>query len=132
MKRLVRERAQDCCEYCGFPEAYAYFRHHIDHIIAEKHGGSTDPDNLALACRTCNLRKGSNVATIVEPESRRPVRLFHPRFDRWKDHFVLMEYSIQARTEIGYGTLVLLEFNHLDRLLERRLLIEAEAWPEQF
>ncbi|MEM6879375.1 MAG: HNH endonuclease signature motif containing protein [Bacteroidota bacterium] len=124
MQRLVRERALDLCEYCLFPEKYAYFRHHIDHIIAEKHGGATHPDNLALACRTCNLRKGSNITTLVDPNSQRPVRLFHPRFDQWKDHFLMVEYSIQAKTEIGYGTILLLELNHVDRLLERQLLID--------
>lgn len=127
LKQLVRERAGHRCEYCGYPEELAFYAHHIDHIISEKHGGHTHADNLALACRSCNLNKGSDVATLIDQE-RQPVRLFHPRFDRWKNHFTLVEAGIQPLTRIGYGTVLLLQFNHLDRLLERQLLIEKGYW----
>jgi 5-methylcytosine-specific restriction endonuclease McrA len=38
--------------------------HHIDHIIAEQHGGATIADNLALACLHCHRPKGPNIASI--------------------------------------------------------------------
>lgn len=129
LKNLVRERAKNCCEYCGYPEALAFFSHHVDHVISEKHGGETHEGNLALACRACNLNKGSDVATLVDDE-RIPVRLYHPRFDRWPNHFILREDSIQPLTRIGYGTITLLRFNELDRILERQLLVRAGLWTE--
>jgi hypothetical protein len=62
----------------------------IDHVIAQKHGGATVDSNLALACFYCNSAKGPNVAGI-DPESGLIVRLFHPRTDRWTDHFRMEE-----------------------------------------
>jgi len=79
-------RAQGRCEYCHFPESAAELPFHIDHIIAEKHGGNTTSANLAWACFSCNLRKGPNIAGI-DPESGVLTRLYHPRTDQWTDHF---------------------------------------------
>ena len=50
LRRSVRLRARDCCEYCLMPESMTLAAHEIDHVIAEKRGGPTDADNLALAC----------------------------------------------------------------------------------
>ncbi|WP_082674199.1 HNH endonuclease [Thiohalocapsa sp. ML1] len=47
LRRQVHQRAAGRCEYCGMPEPLSFAPHQIDHIIAEKHGGSTDPENLA-------------------------------------------------------------------------------------
>ena len=41
LRKLVRERAGDRCEYCLMPEAATFAAHWIDHIVAEKHGGKT-------------------------------------------------------------------------------------------
>jgi hypothetical protein len=43
LRRLVRERAAGNCEYCLIPESVAFATHAIDHIVAEKHGGSQRP-----------------------------------------------------------------------------------------
>jgi 5-methylcytosine-specific restriction endonuclease McrA len=59
LRRLVHERARGACEYCLAPEATALFAHEVDHVVAEKHGGTTTEDNLALACAACNLHKGA-------------------------------------------------------------------------
>lgn len=127
LRLLVRERARHCCEYCGYPEALAFYSHHVDHIISEKHGGDTYDGNLALACRACNLNKGSDVAALISGD-RDPIRLYHPRLDRWQDHFTLVDNSIQPLTKVGYGTTLLLQFNHLDRVLERQLLLRRGLW----
>ena len=74
--------------------------HTIDHIIAEKHGGPTAADNLALACMICNSRKGSDLASIDE-QSGAIEPLFHPRRDRWTDHFQLVGGRIEPRTPKG-------------------------------
>jgi hypothetical protein len=50
-RRLVRVRAGHRCEYCGMPQAQQSFPFfHVDHIIAQQHGGTDEPDNLALSC----------------------------------------------------------------------------------
>jgi hypothetical protein len=41
LRRLVRERAGDRCEYCLIPESASFAPHWIDHVVAEKHGGKT-------------------------------------------------------------------------------------------
>ena len=50
LRRLVRERAGDRCEYCLIPEQLTLAAHWVDHIVAEKHGGQTEEGNLALSC----------------------------------------------------------------------------------
>jgi hypothetical protein len=50
------------CTYCMAPlptkideEIRAGF--HVDHIVPKSRAGSNHPDNLAISCSTCNLRK---------------------------------------------------------------------------
>jgi hypothetical protein len=50
LRRLVRARAAECCEYCRVPERLTLAVHWVDHIVAEKHGGQTEEGNLALSC----------------------------------------------------------------------------------
>ncbi len=58
LELLVWQRAGDRCEYCMVPQAADVLTHHIDHVIAEQHGGKTEPTNLALACDSCNRFEG--------------------------------------------------------------------------
>src|SRR4051794_35180663 len=103
LRRLVRQRSGDRCEYCLIPEAVTFASHWIDHIVAEKHGGKTEADNLANSFVICNQRKGSDLSS-VDPESGAIVPLFHPRRDRWSDHFRLIDGRIQALTAAGRVT----------------------------
>ncbi len=98
--------------------------HTIDHITAEKHGGTTTPENLALACTLCNARKGSDLASIDE-QTGAIEPLFHPRRDRWIDHFQLVGGRIEPRTAKGRCTVRLLRFNDPERVTERELLIAS-------
>jgi len=61
LRRLVRERAGERCEYCLIPESVTFSPHWIDHVVAEKHGGKTEAENLANSCVLCNQRKGSEL-----------------------------------------------------------------------
>jgi len=122
LRRLVVERAAGCCEYCLIPEVAVLFAHQIDHIIAEKHGGLTQADNLALSCAICNKYKGSDIASLDENEV---VALFHPRRQRWDAHFQLQDAEIVPLTAHGRVTVRLLQLNRFERLAERRLLMRA-------
>ena len=66
----------------------ACFSHQIDHIVSRKHGGLTTFENLAFACVLCNRNKGADLGSI-DAKTGELVRLFHPRQDRWADHFSL-------------------------------------------
>lgn len=123
LRRLVMARAQRRCEYCLIHEEDTFFGFQIDHIISEKHGGTTSPDNLAQACAACNASKGSNIAAL---ENGKLVPLFHPRKDRWSDHFRFEGPRIEGLTEVGCATVRLLGFNHPRRLDERRAMMSLE------
>lgn len=38
----------------------------LDHLLPRVAGGTNDLDNLVLACKTCNVRKGEHLALLVE------------------------------------------------------------------
>lgn len=125
LRRQVRARGADQCEYCLLPERYALKRHEVDHIRAEKHGGTTSSDNLCLSCYECNRNKGSDLSS-VDPVSDDVVPLYHPRRDTWADHFSLEAAGlVRGKTARGRVTVLLLRMNDPDRILLRRLLIQA-------
>ncbi|MDM8557458.1 HNH endonuclease [Candidatus Parabeggiatoa sp. HSG14] len=128
LRRFVYERAQGCCEYCLIPDTFVLAAHQIDHIIAEKHGGLTEEDNLALSCAVCNKHKGSDLASI-DPETKQIVPLYHPRRDCWNEHFKLHSARLISLTLTGNVTIRLLQLNRSDRIEERELLIMAKMFP---
>jgi hypothetical protein len=121
LRRRVRERARICCEYCLIPEIACFAQHQVDHIVAEKHGGETSADNLALCCTLCNRRKGTDLAS-VDPTTGERCFLFHPRKDRWSEHFRLEGSIIKPLTATGRATARLLALNSEARLAERAAL----------
>lgn len=129
-RKFVAKRANNCCEYCLMPEAFSLIGFEIDHIIAIKHGGSNDIDNLAFACAICNYRKGTDIGTILLPDPQY-IRFFNPRIDQWEAHFELSGYSINAKSSIGEGTIKIFQLNELRRIEERELLILAGLFPHR-
>lgn len=118
-------RAQGCCEYCGFPEEFAWLPFQVDHVIAQKHGGPTVAFNLAWSCAYCNSYKGPNIAGWIA-ESDRVVRLFHPRKDAWNEHFRWNNACLEPLTEMGRVTVDVLEINSPEALEVRRWLRELD------
>jgi hypothetical protein len=121
VRTLVEARALRRCEYCLLHSEDAGFPHQIDHVISRKHGGTNHPDNLALACYLCNRFKGSDIASI-DPSTNELVRLFHPRQDRWEEHFRIAGPVIEPLTKIGSATCQLLRINTPARVIERQAL----------
>ena len=122
LEMLVWQRAGERCEYCRFPAAFAEVPFQIDHIVARQHGGTDDPDNLALACCFCNRHKGPNLSG-VDPASRKVVRLFDPRQQAWEDHFLWEGAVLVGRTDIGRARVQTLNVNRPDATAVRRLLL---------
>jgi HNH endonuclease len=77
LRRDVIQRARSRCEYCRFPQAASLLALEVEHIVAEKHGGATTADNLALACPYCNHNKGSDLGS-VDPETGVLTPFFNP------------------------------------------------------
>ncbi|MBD2186047.1 HNH endonuclease [Planktothrix sp. FACHB-1355] len=127
LRRTVEERANYRCEYCLLPAGVAFFPHEVDHAIAEKHGGATDADNLALACWRCNRHKGTDLGSF-DPQTGAFSFLFNPRTQQWNEHFRLEEVTIVGLTPEGRTTVNLLQLNSDERLAERRRLL-AENRP---
>ena len=122
LRLLVQQRAGNRCEYCGLPqEALPLVRFHIDHIIAQQHGGSDDFENLAYCCSRCNFSKGPNLSGI-DPISGNVVKLFNPRTECWADHFEQQEFLIVGLTPTGWATVTVLGMNEDRRVQLRQTL----------
>ncbi|MEH2321661.1 HNH endonuclease [Nostoc sp.] len=121
LRRLVEERANYRCEYCQLPAGVAFFPHEIDHVIAQKHGGATDANNLALTCWRCNRYKGTDLGSF-DPETGAFSFLFNPRTQKWAEHFTFLELNLVGLTPSGRTTIRLLQINSDERLAERHRL----------
>jgi hypothetical protein len=128
LRRQVISRAANCCEYCLIPQELAGSRHQVDHVIAEKHQGETSLENHALSCTLCNRRKGSDISSI-DPLTGDLTALFNPRTQRWSEHFQLDGASIIGLTAEGRTTVVFLQLNAVERLIERSAFIQAGLYP---
>lgn len=128
LRRLVAGRALHRCEYCLLHEDDAFLSHQVDHIISRKHGGLSEPGNLAYACFRCNTWKGSDIASL-DPRTGRMTPLFNPRRERWSDHFELRGFVIEPLTIRGEVTARLLKLNLDQRVSERRLLMSLGRFP---
>jgi hypothetical protein len=128
----VRRRARQICEYCQLPERASILPHQVDHIISQQHGGTDHDSNLCLSCLHCNLKKGPNIAS-TDPETGNEhnlIPLFHPRKQRWQDHFHLQgDGRIVGKTPEGRATATLLNFNEEHRLQLRRALMQQDWSP---
>lgn len=86
LRAEVAGQFHNCCCYCLSQEAVTGMQFTIDHIIPESLGGETVAENLCLACWDCNLLKHSRIAG-ADPETGEQAPFFHPRQQRWNEHF---------------------------------------------
>jgi hypothetical protein len=117
--RLVEARAGGRCEYCRMHQALQGATFHVEHIIPISHSGLSEPDNLAWACPGCNLRKSDRIL-LADADSLVSVPLFHPRRDRWSEHFRWQGYQVVGLPPVGRATVWALDLNHARRLLIRQ------------
>lgn len=128
-RRLIRERAGGCCEYCHVAEDERLSRFQIDHIIPLKHNGKDEIDNLCLACLKCNGYKGPNAAAL-DPDSGEATRFYDPRRQRWEEHFqVNADASITGLTPEGRATILVLRMNERSRIQSRQLSMALGDYP---
>lgn len=110
LRQRVVARAGNRCEYCGLSQMGQIATFHIDHVIPVAAGGSTDADNLALACVSCSLHKGAR-QFFQDPQTGQPTPVFNPRQDRWPDHFHWTGVVVQGKTAVGRATVAALQMN---------------------
>jgi hypothetical protein len=131
LRQAVRRRAENACEYCRLPQSASVLPHQVDHIIAAQHFGSDDEANLCLCCIRCNLKKGPNIAS-VDPAGAATsiVPLYHPRIDRWEEHFRMAEDgTMHGLSGQGRATVRLLELNATERVTLRVMLLRRGWRP---
>ena len=130
LREAIQERAGHRCEYCHVPEAYDRLPFQPDHIIAEKHDGPTDLENLAWSCYDCNIYKGPNIAG-VDAMTGDVVQLFHPRQDEWQEHFQWNGAELVGLTPAGRATISVLRINLERRVDFRRQLTDEGMFPPE-
>lgn len=128
IRRQVTGKAGNCCEYCRLSQEDNTFSFQVDHIIAEKHGGATELDNLSWSCPDCNGYKGSDIGSI-DPDTGRLTSLYNPRQQEWNEHFRLDGPIIEPLTPEGRVTVRLLKLNRSEQVNERRGLIKFGRYP---
>jgi hypothetical protein len=107
------------------PKSFYQTPFQTDHIIARQHGGTSEVENLAYACFHCNTHKGPNIAGI-DPFTGELSRLFHPRADRWHDHFAWQGARLEGLTPVGRATVVTLALNDPNLIAVRQSLHEED------
>lgn len=74
-ERTKMTEAQACC-YCGATDNLC-----MDHLIPKMRGGPDSPENLVIACRSCNSSKGGrDMLEWMERKSRFPPLLLLRRY----------------------------------------------------
>jgi len=129
-RERVELRANRRCEYCRASQPVSGVRYHLEHIIPESLGGTDDLDNVALACPMCNCYKSDHVLGIDDQGSDGG-QLFHPRTDRWEEHFEFDSETLKVRgkTKKGQGTVNRLRMNDALQIDARKHWIGLGLYP---
>ena len=128
-RQIIHELAGSCCEYCRVAQGDRLSKFQIDHIIALKHGGSDETDNLCLACLKCNSFKGVNVAAL-DPETGEATKLYNPRRQPWDNHFQANpDGTLTGITSEGRATIAVLRINEESRVKQRRMAMMLNEYP---
>jgi hypothetical protein len=130
LRQQIIVRANNCSEYCLVRQEDNFFTFHVDHIVSEKHGGTTDIDNLAWSCPHCNIHKGSDVGSFDRVAGKMILTpLFNPRINQWSDHFRIAGPLIEPLTSEGRVTEFILKLNADVQVQERNGLIPLGRYP---
>ena len=78
LAKEIRLAAKNRCGYCLGEQKYVLAWLEIEHIFPLAKGGTTEKENLWLACPFCNSFKRSQTHGI-DPVTKRKVALFNPR-----------------------------------------------------
>ena len=93
-------------------------------------GGDFSLDNLAFACSGCNGAKYNKIEGI-DPLTGVRVPLYHPRRDKWGDHFSWDETGTMmiGTSAIGRLTIKMLKLNRQSVINLREVLVGVGKHP---
>ena len=130
LRRFVRERAGNRCEYCLCHQDYVFGILQIDHVMPIAKGGSDTEDNLCLACELCNQHKWTKTEH-TDPQTGKSVALFDPRKQKWNEHFTWNTDGtiIIGLTDYGRATVDALKLNNDLSVNVRRNWVRAGWHP---
>src|SRR5262249_16645667 len=130
LKRAIARRAEECCEYCRSQERYALESFAAEHIMPQQRGGPSTLENLAYSCQGCNNHKHTKIHGY-DPVTGEQAPLYHPRQQRWLDHFAWNEDCtlIIGLTPTGRATIGELRLNRSGVVNLRRVLSAAGKHP---
>lgn len=102
----------------------------IDHVQPWSAGGVTQESNLAWTCLGCNINK-ADATSAIDPATGLTAPLFHPRHNRWADHFTWSDDGtrIVGITPAGRATVYLLQLNRGGLVNLRQVLIQIGMHP---
>jgi len=120
------------CEYCQTAQEISGAPMNIEHIIPLARSGSSRANNLCLACAWCNSYKWAKTSGI-DPQSKVDVALFHPRQQKWQEHFQWSKDGIYiiGLTAVGRATVDALKMNNEFIVPARQHWVEAGWHPPQ-
>ena len=129
-KQIVVDRARGCCEYCRSQVRFATQSFSVEHIRPLSRNGETTLDNLALACQGCNNHKYTKTEG-EDPVRGKRVPLYHPRGQRWADHFKWNgDFTlIVGITPTGRATVEALQLNRAGIVNLRQILYGLGEHP---
>jgi hypothetical protein len=129
-KEQVLLRAWGCCEYCRSQLRFAMQPFSVEHIEPLSRQGETELENLALACQGCNGHKYAKTEGF-DPVLGQMVPLYHPRKQRWSEHFAWNDgcTHIIGLTPTGRATVETLHLNRPGLVNLRRVLFLAGEHP---
>lgn len=130
LRRLVRSRASGICEYCHSQASFSPQPFSVEHIKPRAAGGQTIDDNLALSCQGCNGHKHIK-EQAADPITGNVVPLYHPRQQRWRDHFAWRSDAklVVGLTPTGRATVEALRMNRPELVNLREVLYAAQKHP---
>ena len=132
-REFVGGLAHHACEYCFTPADHPSTPFELDHIEPSSKGGTSDIDNLALACRGCNNYKQARTGAL-DPFLRVRAALYNPRRDKWHEHFRWAAdfLTIIGISPTGRATVAALRLNRVGVVNLRRVLQMLGKHPPEW
>lgn len=132
LDKEIRNEARNRCGYCLGEQSYILAWLEIEHIFPRAKGGTSDKENLWLACPFCNTFKSSQTHGI-DPKTGRKVLLLNPRKQKWKNHFKFDtdNATIIGKTICGRATVNALKINNEMALVTRKHWVAVGWYPPE-